>query len=138
MRAKAALKELHRPEPTLEQEFDSLGDDDLMDFMNLTEEETGIVGTIFVSTAMGPHGPRVKYFLKSGKDQKSFSVAISTEPYVMASSLPDRITNRTAPAVIEWVRLNRSALLKFWNEGKYWSRAEVNAFADRLKKRPAD
>ena len=136
MRAKAALKESHRPEPTLEQEFGSLGDDDLLDFMNLTQEETGIVGIIFVSTAMGPHGPGVKYFLKSGKDQKSLSVAISAEPFVMASSLPERITNRTVPAIMEWVRLNRTALLKFWNEGKYWSRAEVNAFADRLKKLP--
>src|SRR5437763_15261168 len=127
MHATAAPKESHRPEPTRGREFGSLGDDDLMDFMNLTQEETGIVGTIFVSTAMGSHGPRVKYFLKSGKDQKSLSVAISAEPYVMTSSLPERITNRTAPAVIEWVRLNRSALLKFWNDGKYWSRAEVNA-----------
>jgi len=85
---------------------------------------------------MGSHGPRVEYFLKPGKDQKTFSVSMSTELYVVAGSLPDRITDRAAPAVIEWVRLNRSALLKFWNDGKYWNGAEVNAFADRLKRLP--
>ena len=39
-----------------------LGDDDLMDFMNLTSLRTGVSGIVFISTAMGPHGARVKYF----------------------------------------------------------------------------
>ena len=49
---------------TLQREIQSLGEDDLMEFMNLTSEQTGIDGIVFVSTAMGPHGPRVKYFVK--------------------------------------------------------------------------
>ena len=138
MRAKAALKEFHRPEPTLEQEFGSLGDDDLMDFMNLTSRQTGIDGIVFLSTILGQHGPRVKYFVKAGRHQPSFSVSIAVEPHVLASSLPDRVVNRVAPAVIEWVRLNREALLKFWNEGESWTLDEVNAFANRLKKLPRD
>jgi hypothetical protein len=44
---------LRYPEPTLQQEIGSLGDDDLMEFMNLIASETGVEGTIFVSTSMG-------------------------------------------------------------------------------------
>jgi hypothetical protein len=124
-----------RHEPTLQEEIGALGDDP-MDFMNLTQNETGIAGTLFVSTAMGPHGPRVKYFVRTGKGQPSFSVSISVEPEVVATSLSERITSEMAPAVIAWIKLNRTALLNFWNEGQYWSRSEVNAFADSLQKLP--
>jgi hypothetical protein len=136
MGTKHALKESYPADPSLDEEFSAFGDDDVMEFMNLTQEDTGIEGTIFISTPMGGHGPRVKYFVKTGPGQKSFSVSISAEPQVVASSLPDRITNRMAHDVIEWVRLNRSTLLKFWTEGKYWSLSELNAFAKRLKKLP--
>ena len=47
-------------EVTLQDEIRSLGDDDGLEFMNLTSQQTGIDGILFVSTAMGPHGPRVK------------------------------------------------------------------------------
>lgn len=114
-----------------------LGDDDLMDFMNLTSLRTGVSGIVFISTAMGPHGPRVKYFVKMGKGQPSFSVSIAAEPKVVASSLADRITDRMAPAVVAWVKLNHAALTKFWNEGETWTDVEVDAFRDRLKPLPA-
>ena len=114
-----------------------LGDDDLMDFMNLTSLRTGVSGIVFISTAMGPHGPRVKYFLKTGKGQPSFSVSIADEPQVVASSLPDRVADQMAPAVIAWVKLNRAELAKFWSEGETWTVEEVDAFRDRLKPLPA-
>jgi hypothetical protein len=121
-------------EPTLAEELAAFAHDDIAEMTNLSEEDTGIPGVIFISTAMGSHGPRVKYFVKAGRNQPSFSVSISDEPGVFANSLPERDLNRAAPAVIEWVRLNKGALLRFWNEGDAFSVREVVAFVQSLKK----
>jgi hypothetical protein len=121
-------------EPTLAAELAAFGDDDVVEMTNLQEEDTGIAGVIFISTVMGSHGPRVKYFVKTGRDQPSFSVSISEEPMVLASSLPERTLKRAAPSVIRWVKLNRKALLRFWNEGECMSIDELHDFAKSLKK----
>ena len=137
MSMKQAFKERNHAEPTLQEEIAALGDDDLMDFMNLTSLRTGVSGILFISTAMGLHGPRVKYFVKTGKGQPSFSVSIAAEPRIVASSLPDRVTDQMAPAVIAWVKLNHAELATFWIEGETWTDDEVDAFRDRLKPLPA-
>ena len=111
-----------------------LTEDDVFDMANLTSRQTGIDGTVFISTVMGQHGPRVKYFEKTGKGQPSFSVSIAAEPVVVSSNLPERVVNRMAPRVIAWVRLNRQALLDFWNEGQFWPDDEVAVFKAALKR----
>ena len=121
-------------EPTIDEELAAFGEDDVVEMTNLQEKDTGIPGVIFISTAMGPHGPRVKYFLKAGRHQPSFSVSIADEPAVVASSLAERDLNCAAPAVIQWVRLNREALLRFWQEGDTMPLDELHAFAKGLKK----
>jgi hypothetical protein len=133
MRTSAPMNER---EPTLDEEIASLGDDDVMDFVNLLSEDTGIAGFVRLDTELGARGPRVKYFAKLGRREPSFSVSISPEPEVLASSLPERVTDSMAPLVIAWVKSNRAALLKFWNEGAYWPHTEVSAFAGKLKKLP--
>jgi hypothetical protein len=40
------------------------------------------------------------------------------------------------PAVIEWVRLNREDILRFWSDGDGWTFDEVNVFVDGLRKVP--
>ena len=121
-------------EPSIEEEMATLGDDDLFDMANLTFDHTGIAGIVYIFTAVGSRGPRVKYFQKTGKGQSSFSVSIADRPRVVASSLPDRIQSQMVPKVIEWVRANRDELLSFWNEGETWTVDEVNAFYARLRK----
>ena len=123
-----------KAEPTVAEELAVLGDDDVVEMTNLQEEDTGVPGVIFISTMMGSHGPRVKYFLKAGRDQPSFSVSIAEDPKILANSLPQKTLSRTAPAVVAWVELNRSALLLFWNEGDTMSIREVAAFVASLKK----
>jgi hypothetical protein len=111
---------------------EELASDDVVEMANLTTAQTGVTGTIFISTSMGGHGPRVKYFLQPGRSQPSFSVTISDAPAIAANSLPVRIARQTSPQVIAWVSLNKDALLNFWYHGDTWTQPEVNDFIQRL------
>jgi len=111
---------------------EELASDDVVEMANLTTAQTGVTGTIFISTSMGGHGPRVKYFLQPGRSQPSFSVMISDMPAIAANSLPVRIVRQMSPQVIAWVSLNRDALLDFWHHGDTWTQPEVNDFIQRL------
>ena len=111
---------------------DELAEDDVVEMANLTAAQTGVPGTIFISTAMGGHGPRVKFFLQPGRTQPSFSVAIAGTPTVVANSLPVRVVRQRSPQVIEWVSRNRDALLDFWYHGDSWTQPEVNDFIQKL------
>jgi len=113
---------------------EELREDILVEMANLTSAQTGISGTIFISTAMGAHGPRVKYFLQPGRTQPSFSVSIADPPRVVANSLPDRTVRQMSPQVIDWVSRNRDALLDFWHHGDTWMQPEVNEFIQKLQR----
>jgi len=117
-------------DPSLAEE---LAREELVEMANLTTAQTGIAGTIFISTAMGAHGPRVKYFLQPGRSQPSFSVSIADMPSVVANSLPARVVRQMSPQVIEWVSRNRDALLDFWRHGDTWTQPEVNDFIQELQ-----
>ena len=110
--------------------------DEVVEMANLSSARTGIDGVVHISTQTGGHGPRVKYFLKPGRSQPSFSVSISDEPQLLANSLPQPVVRRMAPRVMEWVKLNRALLLDFWNEGDSWMDEQVAAFKERLAKLP--
>ena len=113
---------------------EELAGDDVAEMANLTTPQTGVPGTIFISTAMGGHGPRVKYFLQPGRSQPSFSVAIADVPTVVANSLTVRVVRRLSPQVIEWVSRNKDALLDFWYHGDTWTQPEVNDFIQKLQR----
>jgi hypothetical protein len=113
---------------------DELAVDDVIDMANLTTAQTGVPGTIFISTVMGGHGPRVKYFVQPGRNQPSFSVLIADPPRAVANSLPARVLRQMSPQVIQWVALNRDALLDFWNHGDTWTDPQVTAFKQALKR----
>jgi hypothetical protein len=113
---------------------DELRVDSLIEMANLTEAQTGVPGTIFISTAMGAHGPRVKYYVQPGRTQPSFSVTVCDTPTVAANSLPVRVTRQMAPRVVNWVSRNKDALLDFWHHGDSWTQPQVNAFIQDLKR----
>jgi len=113
---------------------DELSDDIVVEMANLTTAQTGIAGAIFISTAMGAHGPRAQYFLQAGRTQPSFSVLMSNAPTVVANSLPVRIVRQMSPQVIEWVTRNKDALLDFWHHGDTWTQPEVNDFIQKLQR----
>jgi len=113
---------------------DELAGEDDVDMANLTSAQTGVAGTIFISTAMGGHGPRVKYLEQLGRTQPSFSVSIADTPAVVANSLPPRTVRQVAPRVVEWVLLNKNVLLDFWHHGDTWTQPEVNDFIQNLRR----
>jgi hypothetical protein len=113
---------------------DELSGEDMVEMANLTNAQTGITGTVFISTAMGAHGPRVKYFIQPGRTQPSFSVSIGDTPSVVANSLPARTVRQMSPQVIEWVLRNKDQLLDFWHHGDTWTQPEVNDFIQRLQR----
>jgi len=113
---------------------DELASEEMVEMANLTSAQTGVAGTIFISTAMGQHGPRVKYFERAGRTQPSFSVSIAEPPTVVANSLPARTLRQMAPRVIEWVLRNKDELLEFWDRGDTWTQPEVNDFVQRLQR----
>lgn len=123
-------------EPTLDEEIGALDDEDVFEMANLGDKETGIPGVVMISTVMGKHGPRVKYFIKPGRHQPSFSVAIASEPRVVAKSeaFDDKAYARAAPLVMEWVALNHEALNRFWWGGNDLMNDEVQAFIAGLQK----
>jgi len=121
-------------EPTLDEEIGVLGGEDVFDMANLVESQTGVPGIITITTVMGQHGPRVKYFLKPGRRQPSFSVAVASTPRVVANSLSDRDLKRMASDVIAWVALNHEALAAFWWDGADWTSPDVQTFIAGLRK----
>jgi hypothetical protein len=123
-----------RPVPVDPRLADELAANDVIEVANLTSEQTGVSGTIFISTAMGSHGPWVKYFIRPGRTQPSFSVSIADAPSVVANSLSARIVRQMSPQVIDWVLRNKDALLDFWQHGDTWSQPEVNDFIQKLQR----
>lgn len=123
-------------EPSLEEEIGALDDEDMFEMANLSETQTGVPAVIMISTLMGRHGPRVKCFIKPGRAQPSFSVAIASEPRVVAKSdaFDDKTFQRLAPLVIEWVSLNHEALGRFWWSGNDLMDEEVTTFKAGLLK----
>jgi hypothetical protein len=113
---------------------EELASEDIVEMANLTTAQTGVQGTIFISTAMGGHGPRVKYFLQPGRSRPSFSVSISDAAMVVANSLPVRVVRQMSPQVINWVSHNKDALLDFWYHGDTWTQPEVNDFIQKLSR----
>ncbi len=113
---------------------EELADDIVVEMANLTTAQTGVTGTIFISPAMGGHGPRVKYFVRPGRTQPSFSVTIADQPNVAANSLPARIVQQMSPSVVAWVSRNKDALLDFWYHGDTWTHPEVSAFITKLQR----
>jgi hypothetical protein len=113
---------------------EELAREEVVEMANLTTAQTGVPGTIFISTAMGAHGPGVKYLFQPGRSQPSFSVTISDVPRVVANSLPVRVVRQLSPQVINWVSINKDALLDFWHRGDTWTQPEVNDFIQKLNR----
>jgi hypothetical protein len=109
-------------------------DIELVEMANLPEKYTGIDGIIYISTAQGAHGPRVKWYPgRPGRDAPCLSVTIAPQPEAINNRLPGRVAGAAVDQVKAWVTLNQQALLAFWREGGSWTIDEVNAFIGTLQ-----
>lgn len=116
---------------------DDFAEDVSSEIANLDEQDTNVPGTIFVSTALGSHGPLVKWYSgRGGRTLPCLVVSIGPDPAVRDDFLQSPASKAAASEVIAWVRLNHAALLDFWRDGASWNRREVSAFLDRLRKLP--
>ncbi len=116
---------------------DDFAEDVLSEMANLDAQDTNVPGTIFVSTALGSHGPRVKWYPdRAGRTSPCLIVSIDPDPRVRDDFLQSVASRAAAPKVIAWVRLNHTALLDFWTNGASWNRREVASFLDGLIKLP--
>jgi len=111
--------------------------DELFEMMNLPCKDTGVSGVIYISTAQGQHGPRIKWFPdRPSREGPCLTATLEAEPKVINHGLPDRVVASAMPPVLAWAVSNRAALLRFWAEGLSWTRDEVDAFVDGLNKLP--
>lgn len=106
--------------------------DQISEMANLPEKETGIKGFIYISTKQGNHGPRIKYYKKLGQDKPSLSIQISKDPKVVVVSSGFVISSEIEKKLIQYIKLNRIKLLKFWKHGTKMTRGEVNKLLDSL------
>lgn len=109
-------------------------EDTLIEMANLTERDTNVPGTIFVSTALGAHGPRVKWYPGTpGRQLPCLIASIGPEPAIRDDFVGPPASRSVTPLLLRWVGQNQEALLRFWNEGETWDRHQVSAFLDGLR-----
>src|SRR5215212_4393429 len=89
----------------------------LYEMANLTKKYTGFDKIIRISTAEGSHAPRAKLYYKPGTAQPSASFQISDEPHKIEGADSLNPTSKEEQQVIEFIRLNKEALVRFWHHG---------------------
>jgi hypothetical protein len=103
--------------------------DGRVEMVTLPTRYTGLAGTVFISTAMGSHGPRVTWFPgQAGRDLPCLIVTLETRPRALNDGLPASVAREGERLVGPWVESNCRALLHFWREGTSWDVDEVRAF----------
>jgi hypothetical protein len=109
-------------------------EDDPVEMANLTEDETGVSGIVYVSTRQGRHGPRIKWYPQpAGADQAFLTITLEVPPRMLNHGVAPRAASG-AVAAAEWAKVNRAALLRLWSEGTAFTRTELNGFLDGLQK----
>jgi hypothetical protein len=111
--------------------------DEMVDVMNLLQDDTGVAGTIFVSTRLAAHGPRIKWWPgRPDREGPCLIVTLEDPPRAINAGLPPRVVRVGGADAVAWANLNRAALLEYWENGVLWPRAQHNAFFDRLARLP--
>jgi hypothetical protein len=124
-----------QPSTVPEQPTGSSDDIELFEMANLTSKDTGVHGIIYISTAQGSHAARVKWYPgRPNSGAPSLTVTVEPQPRAINNSLPANVATAAADRVKAWVALNHADLMEFWTNGATWTRDEVNAFIDGLKK----
>jgi len=109
-------------------------DDDPVEMTSLSEKDTGVPGVLFVSTRQGRHGPRVKWYpAKARADLPFLTVTLEAPARLINHGVAPRDA-AGAVAAVAWVDLNRADLMRFWNDGVWWTSDELIEFLRALRK----
>lgn len=120
-------------------DFDPAIHDDIENYemANLSTKDTGVEGTMYISTRRASHGPRTKWYPgRGGMDTPCLTITIADPPAVINNGLEPREAKRGSGPATEWTALNAAELLRFWNDGTGWTIDELFAFVRTLKKLP--
>jgi hypothetical protein len=107
-------------------------EDDPVEMVNLREKDTGVPGTVYVSTLQGRHGPRIKWYPGlAGAAEAFLTITLEQPQRILNHGVPAREATG-ALAAAEWAERNREALLHFWSNGTSFDIDELNAFLHGL------
>lgn len=108
-----------------------------VEMANLPREETGVDGTIYISSMQASHGPRVRWYPgRPTRDGPCLTVKLEEPPRAISHGLLARDAAAGERQVGRWVALNRDALLDFWFNGFAWTVDELHAFTKGLTRFP--
>jgi hypothetical protein len=108
---------------------------DLFEMANLSSDQTGIPGVIYISTRAASHAPRIKWYPDRPREgAPSLSITIEEVPQVFMHDLSPRHFSVAADQAKAWVEINREALLDFWHNGTSWMDSEVTDFKKALRR----
>jgi hypothetical protein len=89
--------------------------EDLFEFSNLIQADTGLPMVVWVSVKLHSAGARVKVQKDDStkiNPNNTFSVSISDEPRIVAGEYND---NKNLEQLYGWIILNKDVLLQYWN-----------------------
>ena len=97
--------------------FKKLLDEQLLyeEMSNLRQEDTGLPVIVWVSVKRGKHSARIKV-----QPSKSHKIDIDSGIPITISDAPENIEGYNIPSktfnkISEWIILNKTPLLKYWN-----------------------
>jgi hypothetical protein len=109
--------------------------DSSSEFLNLSEGETGVPGTIRLES-WAERDDQVVFWCpgRFRHDAGHLSVSIQKRPALIRNGLKDGEWEASLDTLLRWVSLNRRALQGFSASGVDWSRGDVRKFAKSLQK----
>ncbi len=99
----------------------------IFDMANLSPKRTGLQYTVWYGPKEPKHKPRVKVSLDNGKE---LSIEIDSHKVVGDT---DKISKTELNKIFKWLDLNKTILLKYWNEARD-GKIDNGDVIDHLKK----
>lgn len=112
---KYQMKTLH--EFILEREYEFTSSVQIDEMANLGKRTTKLPCVVYVSSKKGvAHGPRIKVNADYSERWcgNSFTITISDNPRVIGNTF--KIKQTDIEDITDWVKLNKTCLLEYWNE----------------------